>query len=176
MKILIAGIGNLFLGDDAFGVEVVRRLAAQPLPAGVVVKDFGIRGFDLACALQDGYDAAILVDAIGRGSPPGTLHVLEPDTQPTQSSQNSLLEMHHLDPVRVIQLARRMGGPLPCLWVVGCEPATLEPADAEIGCLSESVRLAVEPAVELVEALAAKLLAGVTEPKGVSKVEREAIR
>ena len=83
MTILIAGIGNIFFGDDAFGVEVVRRLAARPLPAGVVVKDFGIRGFDLACALQDGYDAVILVDAMQRGAPPGTLHVLEPETEST---------------------------------------------------------------------------------------------
>ena len=124
MRLLIAGIGNLFLGDDAFGVEVVRRLSARPLPAGVAVKDFGIRGFDLACAIQGGYDAVILVDALDRGSPPGTLHVLEPDALPTTPSP--MPEMHHLDPVRVLQLARRMGGPWPRLRVVGCQPATFE--------------------------------------------------
>ncbi len=78
-RILIAGIGNIFLGDDAFGSEVARRLAAQPIPDGVRVVDFGIRGFDLAYALIDGYDATILVDATPRGGSPGTLYLIEPD-------------------------------------------------------------------------------------------------
>src|ERR1700734_1751902 len=78
-RILIAGIGNIFLGDDAFGSEVARRLAARPMPDGVKVVDFGIRGFDLTYALLDGSDATILVDATPRGGPPGTLYVIEPD-------------------------------------------------------------------------------------------------
>ena len=81
-RVLVAGVGNIFLGDDAFGVEVVRRLAGQtgrPLPDGVRVIDFGIRGLDLAYALCDGYDAVIVVDAAFRGRPPGTLYVIEPD-------------------------------------------------------------------------------------------------
>jgi hydrogenase maturation protease len=69
-RILIAGIGNIFFGDDAFGVEVIRHLLARPWPEGVVIKDFGIRGYDLACALQDGYDAVILVDALSEGQAP----------------------------------------------------------------------------------------------------------
>ena len=77
--ILVAGIGNIFLGDDAFGSEVARRLLLKPWPAGVRVEDFGIRGFDLTFALMDGYDAVILVDATPRGGVPGTLYTIEPD-------------------------------------------------------------------------------------------------
>src|SRR5947209_3209759 len=77
-----AGVGNIFLGDDAFGVEVAQRLARRPLPAGVRVVDFGIRGLDLTYALLDPYDAVVLVDAAPRGNAPGTLYVLEPEPQP----------------------------------------------------------------------------------------------
>ncbi|MGH7848434.1 MAG: hydrogenase maturation protease, partial [Candidatus Binatia bacterium] len=73
-KILVAGIGNIFLGDDGFGVEVARELAKRKLPESVRVVDFGIRGFDLAYALLDGYDLTILVDAAPRGGLPGTLY------------------------------------------------------------------------------------------------------
>src|SRR4029077_20136764 len=79
LRILIACVGNIFLGDDGFGVEVARRLAGRPLPEGVVLKDFGIRGFDLTYALLDGYDLTILVDACPRGAAPGTLHLIDPD-------------------------------------------------------------------------------------------------
>ena len=79
ISILVAGIGNIFNGDDAFGVEVVRLLAQHSLPAGVKVIDFGIRGIDLTYALLDGYDAAVLVDTAQRGERPGTIYVIEPD-------------------------------------------------------------------------------------------------
>src|SRR5947209_6163179 len=78
-RLLVAGVGNIFLGDDAFGVEVVQRLLRRPQPDGVRVVDFGIRGLDLSYALLDGYEAVILVDAAPRGAPAGTLHVLELD-------------------------------------------------------------------------------------------------
>jgi hydrogenase maturation protease len=149
-SVLIAGIGNIFFGDDAFGIEVVRRLAQKVMTAGVAVKDFGIRGFDLACALQDGYHTAILVDTIQRGGPPGTLHVLKLD--PDANESTSRLEMHRLDPMQVFRLVRRMGGQLPHLFLVGCEPASLEPA-AE---LSEPVRHAAAEAVAVIESLIAE--------------------
>ena len=87
-RILIAGIGNIFLGDDAFGVEVVRRLSTRKLPQNVRVTDFGIRGYDLAYALLDGYDTTILVDACPRGEPAGTLYVIEPDVTDLGSSED----------------------------------------------------------------------------------------
>jgi hydrogenase maturation protease len=162
-RLLIAGIGNIFLGDDAFGVVVVDQLKQQPCPAGVEVRDFGIRGFDLACALQEGYEAVILVDAVRRGGPPGTLYVIEPATDPgPEAVAAPHLAMHSLDPVQVLALVRRMGGSLPYLLLVGCEPQTLEPAEDGF-TLSEAVRAAVEPAAKLVWTLAAELLARVPE-------------
>src|SRR5437763_5407130 len=109
VRILVAGIGNIFLGDDAFGVEVVRRLSVRPLPPGVEVRDFGIRGLDLVWAVQDGYEAVILVDAACRGGLPGTLCVLEPEPGPPAVS----VEPHQLDPARVLQLVQAEAGRLP---------------------------------------------------------------
>src|SRR5262245_39805418 len=106
-RILIAGIGNIFLGDDAFGVEVVRRLVQRPLPDGVRVVDFGIRGLDLAYDLVNGYEAVILVDATPRGGQPGTLYVLEPtrEEMPDAADAGLMVETHALDPVKVLRLA-----------------------------------------------------------------------
>src|SRR3712207_6645350 len=104
-RILVAGIGNIFLGDDGFGVEVVRRLAGRELPAGVDVQDFGIRGLDLMYALGDGYDAAVLVDAVPRGEPPGTLSVIEPEPE----ADDVPLDAHGMDPAKVLALAQQLG-------------------------------------------------------------------
>ncbi len=102
-SILVAGIGNIFLGDDGFGVEVVRRLAARKMAAGVRVADFGIRGFDLAYALQDGYKTAILVDAFPHGEPPGTISILEPDVGVfgSEETPQAGVETHGMDPMNV---------------------------------------------------------------------------
>src|SRR2546428_8240900 len=90
-RLLVAGVGNIFLGDDAFGVEVAQRLLRRPQPEGVRVVDFGIRGLDLTYALLDGCDVAVLIDAVPRGQPPGTLYVIEPDpVAPAQGSAASL--------------------------------------------------------------------------------------
>jgi hydrogenase maturation protease len=162
-RILIAGIGNIFLGDDAFGVEVARRLAQRTLPPGVTVRDFGIRGFDLACALQEGFDAVIFVDTMQQNSPPGTLHVVE-STLPLSPSASggdggappfagAAPEMHHLDPAQAIQMALRMGATLPRLRVVGCESAAFEPVESGEITLSDPVRDAIPRAVELIESL-----------------------
>jgi hydrogenase maturation protease len=151
-RILVAGIGNIFFGDDGFGVAVAQRLAARALPERVRVMDVGIRGLDLAYALLDGYDATILVDVTRRGGPPGTLYVLEPTLDPAARTS---LETHSLDPATVLALVRSLGGDLGCLRLVGCEPARLgdgEDGDAEMG-LSAPVAAAVEPAVALVESL-----------------------
>jgi hydrogenase maturation protease len=149
---LIAGIGNIFLGDDAFGVEVAQRLAERSLPDGVRVVDFGIRGFDLAYALLNDIDRAILVDALPRGGAPGTLYVIEPDLQTLDSA--AILQPHGMDPVRVLGLARTLGGALPPIRVVGCEPATLGSEEEPAMGLSDVVLAAVPEAIRLVEALA----------------------
>ena len=108
-RVLVAGVGNIFLGDDAFGVEVVQRLARRPLPDGVRVVDFGIRGFDLTYALLDGYEAVILVDAAPRGGRPGTLYVIEPelDDGGEPPATGLMIDPHNLDPARVLRLASR---------------------------------------------------------------------
>lgn len=100
-RILVAGIGNIFFGDDAFGVEVARRLLERPWPEKVRVVDFGIRGFDLAYAFLDGYDKVILVDTIQRGGTPGTLYVIEPDLEEAASHpQEMAVETHGMPPRR----------------------------------------------------------------------------
>ncbi len=160
-RILIAGIGNIFLGDDAFGIEVVRRLSTQELPQNIRVTDFGIRGYDLAYALLDGYDTTILVDACPRGEPAGTLYVIEPDVSEfggPEERQNAV-EAHSMNPLNVLRLATSMGGPLKRVLLVGCEPGTLGPEEGQMG-LSEPVEAAVDEAVKLVKSLIAKILNG----------------
>ncbi len=161
-RILVAYVGNIFLGDDAFGVEVARRLTEREQGDGVRVVDFGIRGLDLTYALLDGHDAVILVDAAPRGGPPGTLYVLQPSSDDTPGPDNAgpSIEMHSLDPVKVLRLARAMGGRVDRLLVVGCEPTPPYGSDDMRAGLSEPVRAAVDEAVALVESLAARLLAG----------------
>jgi hydrogenase maturation protease len=160
-RILVAGIGNIFLGDDGFGPAVARRLAERALPAGVEVKDFGIRGLDLAYALQGEYDAAVLVDAAPRGAEPGSLYVIEPD-QSDDGGGAVPLDTHGMDPVRVMRLARAMGGTVPRTLVVGCEPyLVLQGADyddMEME-LSAPVVAALDGAVALVESVVAGLIA-----------------
>jgi hydrogenase maturation protease len=159
-RILIAGVGNIFLGDDAFGVEVARQLAGRPQPAGVQVTDFGIRGFDLALALLDGWDLAVLVDATPRGGRPGTLYVIEPEP-PAAGAEKTAVEPHGLDPVKVLQLVRSLGGQSPPLRVVGCEPAAFGTEEEPAMGLSPPVQAAVAQAVVLVEKLVAAWRAGV---------------
>jgi hydrogenase maturation protease len=156
-RILVAGIGNIFLGDDAFGVEVAARLLARSWPEEVHVEDFGIRGLDLAYALGDGYTAAILVDAVPRGGPPGMLYLIEANET---SAEAETLDMHGLDPVKVLRLARHLGSRLPRVLVVGCEPQLAAAGEEPAAELSPPVRAAVGAAVEMVASLVAKLLAG----------------
>lgn len=159
-KILVAGIGNIFLGDDAFGVEVVRRLSSSIVPAGVRVADFGIRGLDLAYALLDGYEIAILVDAYPHGEQPGTVYVVEPKVETAAADKSgAVVDGHGMDPVRVLQLAASMGGTLPHVLLVGCEPENLGGDDGRMG-LSSSVESGVDQAVQTIESLLERLLQG----------------
>jgi hydrogenase maturation protease len=161
-RILIAGIGNIFLGDDAFGSEVARRMMSHPLPDGVRVVDFGIRGLDLAYAMLDDRDATILVDAVPRGGPPGTLYVIEPDTIEVGDLVESgpVVEGHGMDPVKVLRMVAAMGGRPRHVLVVGCEPMTLGSEEDPAMGLSPPVESAVGEAVRLIESLVERLMAG----------------
>ncbi|MFJ2033721.1 hydrogenase maturation protease [Streptosporangium sp. NPDC087985] len=155
MSILIAGVGNIFLGDDGFGVTVARQLAAMDLPDGVRVTDFGIRGIHLAYELTGGgHDTAIILDAAARGSPPGTLYVLEPSPG---ECPGSFVDAHAMTPESVLALAGTLGGGTGRILLVGCEPADLSPGME----LSAPVADAVGPAVELVLELVRQQLAPV---------------
>jgi hydrogenase maturation protease len=160
-RILVAGIGNIFLGDDAFGVEVIRRLSSREFPESVKIVDFGIRGYDLAYALLDGYDTTILVDTCPRGEPAGTLYVIEPELNDLGNSddQASPADAHTMNPLNVLRLAKSMGGPLKRILLLGCEPETLGPDEGQMG-LSGPIEAAVEEAVKLVESMVGKLLRG----------------
>jgi hydrogenase maturation protease len=159
-RILVAGVGNIFLGDDAFGVEVAQRLAQRALPQGVRVVDFGIRGLDLAYALLDGYEAVILVDAAPRGGVPGTLYVLEPELHHAAVPPDTapVVETHNMDLAKVVRLALALGGPIPRLVLVGCEPQNRDSVEEMSAGLSDAVHAVVDEAVRLVESLVAKLL------------------
>ncbi|MGD9483531.1 hydrogenase maturation protease [Streptomyces sp. TRM70308] len=163
-RVLVAGIGNIFLGDDGFGPAVATALREVALPAEAHVADFGIRGMDLAYRLTEGYAAVLFVDAAPRGQRPGTLSVIEP---PVDDFDDVAPEAHAMDPVKVLALARRLGeGPLPRVLVVGCEPLvrmTGEEPDVSVG-LSEPVRQAVTDAVPLITSLVTELLAEFASP------------
>jgi hydrogenase maturation protease len=145
-RIFVVGVGNIFLGDDGFGVEVATRMRRRPVPDGVRVDDFGIRGVHLAYALLEGYDLVILVDTISLGEKPGTITVIEPDAD---SVGEVLPDAHDLDPVAVMGLLTDLGGSVGRMLVVGCEPADIE---EQMG-LSEPVAAAVEDAIRVVEEL-----------------------
>jgi len=151
-RMLIAGVGNIFLGDDGFGVEVANRLAATQLPDWVQVTDYGIRGMHLAYDLADGYDVTILIDAAPRGGKPGTVYVIEPDLAPqpaddeTAVEQNPLFNAHGMQPDVIFGMLDMLGGQVGKVLVVGCEPASV---DYGIG-LSEPVAAAVDEAVTVV--------------------------
>jgi hydrogenase maturation protease len=162
-RVLVAGIGNIFLGDDGFGSEVARRLADGPMPDGVDVVDYGIRGFDLAYALASGYESAVLVDIAPLGAEPGSLAELEPPVDENDAE----IDSHAMDPVRVLRLARKLGGTPQRTIVLACQPGFVpdpdEGGDVHVA-LSAPVRAAVDEAVGMVRGLVEQLLSD--EPKG----------
>ncbi|MEU8380891.1 hydrogenase maturation protease [Streptosporangium sp. NPDC048865] len=153
MRILVAGVGNVFLGDDGFGVAVARHLAGADLPDEVEVRDFGIRGIHLAYELTGGrYDTTILVDAVSRDGPPGTLYVLEPAAGDVPGS---LADAHSMTPETVLSLVGALGGEAGHVLLVGCQPADLSPGMK----LSAPVADAVGRAADLVVELAGRQIA-----------------
>jgi hydrogenase maturation protease len=160
-RILIAGIGNIFLGDDAFGPEVARRLAAEDLPGWVRVADYGISGMHLAYDLADGYETAILIDAAPRGGEPGTVTVLSVAAEHRRDlaaaagplGASRLFDSHGMQPDVVLGVLDMLGGGGPSrVLVVGCEPASVDYAME----LSEPVAGAVGEAVQAVLGLVAE--------------------
>ena len=157
-SVLIACIGNIFLGDDGFGCEVAKRLAERNWPENVKVVDFGIRGFDLAFALLDGPDVTIFVDATPRGSQPGTLYTIEPELDELENvGGDGIVDAHSMNPMKVLSMVKSMGGSFKKILLVGCEPATLGPEEGQMG-LSEPVALAVPEAVRVIETLVGRVL------------------
>jgi hydrogenase maturation protease len=158
-RVLIACIGNIFLGDDGFGVEVAQRLMTRQYPEGVQVVDFGIRGMDLAYALLNDYDMLVLVDAIPRGGSPGTLYLIEPDLSgmtPEKGVEAGrvALDNHSMDPVKVLAYARTLGAKPMHTLLVGCEPSPMSDDYTEMHMgLSEPVQAAVDEAVKMIDSL-----------------------
>jgi len=150
-RVLVAGVGNVFLGDDGFGPAVVARLAREPLSDGVRVVDYGIRGVHLAYDLMDGWDALVLVDTLPGDGPAGELRLLE--VTDADLAADLPLDAHALHPLAVLISLRRLGGPLPRTVVVGCVPATV----AEGMGLSPAVQDAVAPAADRLRVLVAEL-------------------
>jgi hydrogenase maturation protease len=149
-RILIAGLGNIFQGDDAFGVIVAQRFGAVPPAENVRVMDVGIRSIDLAFALLDDYELTILVDATSRGCAPGTLYTIEidPDEVPDACVGAGVLNSHGLDPWRMLSLAKSMGARFGKLLLIGCEPLVLNCDETGHIGLSNVVEAVVNPAVD----------------------------
>ena len=158
-RVLVAGIGNIFLGDDGFGCAVAQALADTPLPEGAEVRDFGVGGMDLAYALSS-YDGAILIDAVPIGDAPGTLVVMEPKLD----DERAEIETHAMDPLRVLRLARALGGLPARTLVLGCQPArVVDPQSDEVVVeLSEPVRASVAEAARLTRSLVDDLMQELT--------------
>jgi hydrogenase maturation protease len=153
--VLVAGIGNIFLSDDGFGVEVANRLAAGPMLPGVRVVDFGIRGVHLAYELLDGYDGLILVDAVPMGEEPGTVALIKPGAtgEDAGGPDAPVMDAHSMSPEVVLATLARLGGTVEHIYVVGCQPASLEEG---IG-LTAPVAQAVGSAMDLCRQLAAEI-------------------
>jgi hydrogenase maturation protease len=160
-RTLIACVGNIFLGDDGFGVEVARQLLlrGQRYPEGVEVVDFGIRGIELAYSLLDGYETLVLVDTVSRGEPPGTLFMIEPDLSALPSDDSFALDAHSLDPVKVFAFVRTLGATPIRTLLVGCEPASID--EMQIG-LSAPVQAAVGEAIKMLDTLVADVCMSTT--------------
>jgi hydrogenase maturation protease len=157
---LIACIGNIFLGDDAFGCEVAKHLMSRRLRPEVKVVDFGIRSFDLVYALMDGYETTVFVDAAPRGGAAGTVYLIEPDQSEIEAiDAHGAVEPHDMNPLKVLSMVKSLGGKFGKIFVVGCEPHfTGEEGEGYMG-LSAPVEAPIPKAVEVVESVIERALA-----------------
>jgi hydrogenase maturation protease len=159
-RVLIAGIGNIFMGDDGFGCEVAQRLSRRELPEHVDVVDFGIRAVDLSYTLTDGYDFAILLDTVKRGGAPGTVYVIEPDLSDSNGESEPgehPIAAHDMDLGSILRFVASLGKRGPHVLLVGCEPECLGGDFGHIG-LSAVVSAAVDRAAAEVQTLLKELL------------------
>jgi hydrogenase maturation protease len=159
--VLVAGIGNIFFTDDAFGVEVAGRLAGRTLPPGARVEDFGIRGLHLAYELLEGYDGLILIDAVPMGEPPGTLAVIAPEMDGASMTLDDgapVVDAHTMSPDVVLASLARLGGSVEKIFIVGCQPANLQEGMG----LTPAVAAAVDAAVEM----CCQLVSEIVQPVG----------
>jgi hydrogenase maturation protease len=170
-RTLVAGIGNVFLSDDAFGVEVAHRLAGRPLPDGARAEDYGIRGIHLAYELLEGYDTLVLVDAVPLGQAPGTLAVIEPKNDASASAGTEggasgvnevpdptavpMVDAHTMGPDVVLATLARLGGSVGRIVIVGCQPAELREGMGLSPAVAAVVDDAADLCVEVLEAVAA---------------------
>jgi hydrogenase maturation protease len=164
---LVAGIGNVFLSDDAFGVEVAQRLTQRPLPEGVRVEDYGIRGIHLAYELLEGYDTLVLIDAVPIGEPPGTLAVIEPELDAAgigaaelgdvlDPSAIAMVDAHTMSPDVVLATLARLGGSVGRVVIVGCQPADLREGIGLSPAVAAVVDDAADLCLEVLDAVAAQ--------------------
>jgi hydrogenase maturation protease len=162
-RVLVAGIGNVFLGDDAFGVEVARRLVEQGVPGGVEVLDVGIRALHLAFALLDRPELLLIVDAVGRGGTPGTLYLIEPKLD---AAATEVPDAHGMNLETVLAAVRSLGGDLPPTLLVGCEPAFVGEHMGLSPTVEGAVPLAVKMVMSVVERELGKAAVGAAEEAG----------
>jgi hydrogenase maturation protease len=159
--VLVAGIGNIFQTDDAFGVEVAQRLATRTLPPGARVEDFGIRGVHLAYELLEGYHGLVLIDAVRIGEGAGTLAVIAPEARRepmTGDDMAPVVDAHTMNPEVVLNTLARLGGSVEKIFIVGCQPADLQEGMG----LTPAVAAAVDDAVEM----CCQLVSEIVEPVG----------
>lgn len=162
-RILIAGIGNIFMGDDAFGCEVAQRLMKQACRDEVRIVDFGIRGLDLAYALIDGYETTILVDATPQGNAPGTVYLMELSLDDAGEA-TAAVDAHSMHPLNVLRMVKTLGGVPGQILLVGCEPAPSGSEWEESMGLSEPVTAAIDVAIDRIEILVDQLLQSPDDP------------
>lgn len=148
-RVIIAGVGNMFMKDDGFGGAVIKKMMGKEFPEGVEVKDFGTGGLKLAYDLMKGYDGLILLDASSRGEKPGTLYVIEPNENDIDADlEHAPIDPHGADPVTVLRFVKSIGSWPAKVLIVACEPETID--EFEIG-LSDSVNASVDKAIEMVD-------------------------